>query len=41
MCVMHEADPAPPTDLDFIAAARNAVPRLIAELRRARNEQAT
>jgi hypothetical protein len=34
--VRHEAAPAPVADLDFIAAARNYVPRLIAEVRRAR-----
>jgi len=28
--------PAPPADLDFIAAARQDVPRLVAELRRLR-----
>lgn len=33
MYVMHDNDPAPLRDLDFIAAARNIVPQLIAELR--------
>jgi hypothetical protein len=34
MYVRHDAEPAPVEDLDFIAAARNYVPRLIAEIRR-------
>jgi hypothetical protein len=38
MYVMHDANPAPPDYLDFIAAARNALPRLIAELKRRRRE---
>ncbi len=33
MYVMHDANPAPQDDLDFIAAARNAMPRLISELK--------
>jgi len=36
MYVMHDGRPAPVADLDFIAAARNCVPRLIAEVRRLR-----
>jgi hypothetical protein len=38
MYVFHEARPAPAADLDFIAAARNCVPRLIAEVRRLRDQ---
>jgi hypothetical protein len=34
MYVSLETSPAPPTDLDFIAAARQDVPRLVAEIRR-------
>jgi hypothetical protein len=37
MYVSHEADPAPAADLDFIAAARNYLPRLVAEVRRRRH----
>jgi hypothetical protein len=33
MYLTHDGDPAPLADLDFIAAARNVVPRLVAELR--------
>jgi hypothetical protein len=36
MYVRHDAAPAPVADLDFIAAARNHLPRLIAEVRRRR-----
>jgi hypothetical protein len=36
MYVFHDRQPAPAADLKFIAAARNYVPRLIAELRRGR-----
>lgn len=36
MYVSHDGKPAPETDLDFIAAARNYAPRLIAEVRRLR-----
>jgi hypothetical protein len=38
MYVLHDTAPAPVADLDFIAAARNAVPRLIAEVRRQRGD---
>ena len=38
MYVMHDDKPAPVSDLHFIAAARNSVPRLLAELRRWRSE---
>lgn len=34
--VQHGEAPAPVADLDFIAAARNYVPRLVAEVRRHR-----
>lgn len=33
MYVKHDASPAPAADLDFIAAARNYLPRLVAEVR--------
>ena len=36
MYVEHDGRPAPITDLDFIAAARNHLPRLIAEVRQYR-----
>jgi hypothetical protein len=36
MYVEHDGNPAPVADLDFIAAARNYVPRLVAEIRRFR-----
>ncbi len=36
MYVRHEAEPAPVADLDFIAAARNCLPSLIAEVRQHR-----
>jgi hypothetical protein len=36
MYVMHDERPAPVSDLRFIAAARNCVPRLLAEVRRCR-----
>jgi hypothetical protein len=36
MYVLHDGEPAPVADLDFMAAARNHVPRLIAEVRRQR-----
>jgi hypothetical protein len=32
----HDEMPAPAEDLDFIAAARNSIPRLIAEVRQQR-----
>jgi hypothetical protein len=38
MYVQHGERPAPPGDLDFIAAARNYLPRLLAEVRRCRSE---
>jgi hypothetical protein len=37
MYVSHEARPAPPSDQDFIAAARNYLPRLISEVRLSRS----
>jgi len=40
MYVTHEDRPAPLADLDFIAAARNYIPRLIAELKRTRRSPA-
>jgi hypothetical protein len=36
MYVRHDDKPAPDADLDFIAAARNYVPRLLAEIRKQR-----
>jgi hypothetical protein len=36
MYVFHEREIAPAADIKFIAAARNYMPRLIAELRRLR-----
>ena len=36
MYVMHGREPAPNADLDFIAAARNFVPRMLAEIREQR-----
>jgi hypothetical protein len=33
MYVEHDGTPAPVADLDFIAAARNYVPRLVSEIR--------
>ncbi len=36
MYVTRDSGPASPADLDFITAARNYVPRLVAELRRLR-----
>lgn len=36
MYVQHDDKPAPAAELKFIAAARNSIPRLIAELRRYR-----
>ena len=36
MYVQHDDKPAPPAELVFIAAARNSIPRLIAEVRRCR-----
>jgi hypothetical protein len=36
MYVRHDDKPAPAVDLEFIAAARNSLPRLIAEVRRHR-----
>jgi hypothetical protein len=37
MYVYHDRETAPAADLDFIAAARNFMPRLIAEIRRSRS----
>jgi hypothetical protein len=36
MYVQHDGEAAPDADLDFIAAARNYVPRLLAEIRKQR-----
>jgi hypothetical protein len=36
MYVQHDDRPAPLADLDFMAAARNYLPRLITEVRRGR-----
>jgi len=36
MYVEHDDKPAPVVDLDFIAASRNYVPRLVAEVKRYR-----
>jgi hypothetical protein len=36
MYVSHDGNPAPESDLDFIATARNYLPRLLAEVRRRR-----
>jgi hypothetical protein len=36
MYVQHDDKPAPDADLDFIAAARNYVPRLLTEIRKQR-----
>ena len=36
MYVYHDMGPTPDADLDFIAAARNYLPRLMAEVRRRR-----
>jgi hypothetical protein len=36
MTVDHDGDPAPIADVEFIAAARNFLPRLLAEVRRGR-----
>jgi len=36
MYLEHDGRPAPVADLDFIAAARNYVPRLLAEIRETR-----
>jgi hypothetical protein len=36
MYIKHDGQPAPVSDLDFIAAARNYVPRLLAEIRQRR-----
>jgi hypothetical protein len=36
MYVSHDTRPAPPSDQDLIAAARNYLPRLIAEVRQRR-----
>jgi hypothetical protein len=38
MYVDHDGRPAPVAELDFIAAARNHLPRLIAEIRRCRRD---
>ena len=40
MYVSHESRPAPPSDQDFIAAARNYLPRLLAEVTRSRSNAA-
>lgn len=40
MYVYHEEKIAPGRDLDFIAAARNYMPSLLAEIRRLRNLEA-
>ena len=37
MYVEHDGEPAPVADLDFIATARNYLPRLIAEVRHHRS----
>ena len=37
MYVYHDRETAPSADLDFIAAARNSMPRLIAEIRLSRS----
>ena len=37
MYVEHDGQPAPAADLEFIASARNAIPRLIAEVRHRRS----
>src|SRR5438477_10822458 len=37
MYVRHEGRPAPASDFEFIAAARNYLPRLVAEVRRLRD----
>jgi len=39
MCVLHEGRPAPASDFEFIAAARNCVPRLVAEVRKLRSRR--
>jgi hypothetical protein len=39
MYVYHDSAIAPAADLDFIAAARRYVPRLLAEVRRRRDEE--
>jgi hypothetical protein len=39
MYVTLDGVPASPADLDFIAAAREDIPRLIAEVRRLRGDQ--
>jgi hypothetical protein len=38
MYVFHDRKIAPAADIDFIAAARNYMPRLIAEIRRSRSD---
>jgi hypothetical protein len=38
--VQHESRPAPPNDLDFIAHARQDIPRLLGEVERLRRELA-
>lgn len=38
MYIFHDRQIAPSADIKFIAAARNYMPRLIAELRRLRSE---
>ena len=37
MYVEHDGQPAPAADLELIASARNAIPRLIAEVRHHRS----
>ena len=39
MYVRHEGQPAPSSDFEFIAAARNYLPRLVLEIRRLRDSQ--
>lgn len=36
MYVQHDDQPAPAAELEFIAAARNSIPRLVAEVRQHR-----
>ena len=40
MNVLHDTHPAPPHDLDFIAHARQDIPRLLAEVERLRRKLA-
>ena len=39
MYIQHGNTPAPTADIEFIAAARNYLPRLLAEVRHTRNLQ--